>query len=429
MGADFHGPPPLETAGPLTLCESPQSGGLRLVDQALEPFGPLMTTDDAVTDEILTEALANDPCCAQAPRRTDEMRRLGLLSSPHVRRVPLSWGGARELLPSRRLHQHQAVCYSPCQSAALNFEASQRALTSGHRPGEVAASIIPEEQRAPEIPPLGNLCLVFTDIVESTRLWETEPEAMKRAMVMHNELIEKSAPTFQGYEVKFNGDGYMIAFPSASSALSWCLVMQKEFLKIDWPEQILSSRLASEIKDKDGKLVFRGPKIRMSIHWGAPIAKMDEVTHRMDYMGPMVNRSARSMQVTAGGQIVVSQAYLDELERETNTQNGGSSGSSNTSFSTSARSVAYPRSNDESVVTTAPLDGPPSSNVVHEDFEIQNLGEFRLKGLADPVQLYYIVPTSLRGRIEYYLPTSDSAASRIGAALKYIGLNFKTNGV
>ena len=83
-----------------------------------------------------------------------------------------------------------------------------------------------------------------------------------------------------------------IAFSSAVNAVKWCLETQQELLKQDWPEKIYEGE-DSAIEEVDGQEIYRGLRVRMGVHTGEPTAERDPVTGRMDYFGPMVNRSAR----------------------------------------------------------------------------------------------------------------------------------------
>eukprot|EP00755_Sulcionema_specki_P013773 Sspe_Gene.54892::Locus_30246_Transcript_1_1_Confidence_1.000_Length_2475::g.54892::m.54892 len=58
-------------------------------------------------------------------------------------------------------------------------------------------------------PQSGEVTLVFTDIVESTVLWEVSPDAMNTALDMHNSLIRELVAKYSGYEVKTIGDSFM----------------------------------------------------------------------------------------------------------------------------------------------------------------------------------------------------------------------------
>ena len=163
--------------------------------------------------------------------------------------------------------------------------------------------------------PTGSLSIVFTDIEDSTALWETEPVAMREALQMHDDMLRTKIKLYQGYEVKVIGDGFMVAFRTATQALAWCMAIQYDLLSAPWPEAILGTPYAKTLHDKRGKVVFRGLTVRMCIHWGAPIPFMNDLTKRMDYIGPVVHRAARSIQKANGGQIVVTREFLVEARK------------------------------------------------------------------------------------------------------------------
>lgn len=51
-------------------------------------------------------------------------------------------------------------------------------------------------------PPVGHIALVFTDIRNSTMLWDTHPAAMQTAIRMHNLLFRRQLRAIGGYEVR-----------------------------------------------------------------------------------------------------------------------------------------------------------------------------------------------------------------------------------
>jgi adenylate cyclase len=163
--------------------------------------------------------------------------------------------------------------------------------------------------------PTGTLGIVFTDIEDSTALWETVPSAMRVSLQMHDHLLRAKLPRYQGYEVKVIGDGFMVAFRTATQALAWCMQIQSDLLSADWPEELLATPWAKTLRDNGGKVVFRGLTVRMCIHWGAPIVSMSAVTKRVDYIGPVVHRAARAIQKAKGGQIVVTRELLAEARK------------------------------------------------------------------------------------------------------------------
>jgi adenylate cyclase len=162
--------------------------------------------------------------------------------------------------------------------------------------------------------PVGTVALVFTDIRNSTALWEKNA-GMSTAMRLHNEMLMRQLMNIGGYLVKTEGDAFMCSFPTVISALLWCFTVQLQLLKLEWPLEILESQDGREIYGSDGKLLARGLSVRMGIHWGPPLCEPDVVTHRMDYLGPVVNRAARISGSAQGGQIMISNVIIQELKR------------------------------------------------------------------------------------------------------------------
>lgn len=255
-------------------------------------------------------------------------------------------------------------------------------------------------------PPTGNLSIVFTDIVKSTAMWESDAQAMADAMHMHDAMIRSLTISDHGYEVKQNGDGFMIAFPSATTAVQFCLDVQEQLLDEAWPQGILNQAQGETCTDVQGHVLFRGLKLRMSAHWGAPVCKWNDVIQRMDYLGPMVNRAARFIEVTEGGQIVVSEDFLVQLQHELDVVEGradvdesqpdsstkSSTKSSSSSSSTTTTHVNLPRLKSDS----------DQDKLTHQHFEIRPLGDHEFRGLNDPESLYFIVPRSLQGRVDHW---------------------------
>ncbi|HVF11029.1 MAG TPA: adenylate/guanylate cyclase domain-containing protein, partial [Abditibacteriaceae bacterium] len=68
-------------------------------------------------------------------------------------------------------------------------------------------------------PPTGIITLMFTDIQASTALWEKMGEGFRPVLRRHNELIREFAQRWDGYEIKNQGDSFMIAFARASDAI------------------------------------------------------------------------------------------------------------------------------------------------------------------------------------------------------------------
>jgi len=235
--------------------------------------------------------------------------------------------------------------------------------------------------------PIGELAIIFTDIKKSTALWETCPDAMRSAIQIHNDILRRQLGLIGGYEVKTEGDAFMVAFSTTTAALLWCFNCQVQLLEAEWPTEILEQPQCRERFDTDHNVIFRGLSVRMGIHWGEPVCEKDPVTNRMDYFGPMVNRASRISAVADGGQIFVSSDFMGDIQRNLE------------AYADYERMVS---AGEE--VPTDPL----SQNIRRElqqlnsqGFVIKDQGQRKLKGLENPEPVYLIYPHSLSGRIAF----------------------------
>jgi TolB-like protein/class 3 adenylate cyclase/Tfp pilus assembly protein PilF len=139
---------------------------------------------------------------------------------------------------------------------------------------------------APLALPVGTITFLFTDIADSTRLWEVEREAMRVSLKRHDTLVRECIRAHRGHVVKTTGDGFHAAFASAPDAVEAALAAQRALLAEPWPE-------ATPIR------------VRMALHTGA--AELRDG----DYYGPAVNRAARLAALGHGGQTLLSEITHD----------------------------------------------------------------------------------------------------------------------
>ena len=136
--------------------------------------------------------------------------------------------------------------------------------------------------------PLTLSTFLFTDIQGSTRLWEDEPARMREALARHDALAREAVERHRGSVVKTTGDGLYAVFAEALDAVRAIVALQ---LAIADPAATAGVALP----------------VRSGLHAG-------EGEHRdNDYFGRAVNRAARVMGVAHGGQIVLSQAVVDQV--------------------------------------------------------------------------------------------------------------------
>lgn len=239
-------------------------------------------------------------------------------------------------------------------------------------------------------PPVGDIALVFTDIKNSTLLWDAYPVAMRSAIKLHNTIMRRQLRIVGGYEVKTEGDSFMVSFPTPTSALLWCFNVQNQLLSEDWPSEILETNECCEVKDNAGNIIFRGLSVRMGIHWGSPVCELDMVTRRMDYFGPMVNRASRIESSADGGQIAVSSDFLHEMEQLYHLHEQVHSGATTIQ-------AAY-----EGNVRVGDIIEREITSLEQAGCSYFELGERKLKGLETPEMITLAFPSNLAIRFEIF---------------------------
>eukprot|EP01063_Lacrimia_lanifica_P027308 TRINITY_DN3818_c0_g2_i1.p1 TRINITY_DN3818_c0_g2~~TRINITY_DN3818_c0_g2_i1.p1 ORF type:complete len:868 (+),score=137.08 TRINITY_DN3818_c0_g2_i1:56-2659(+) len=154
-----------------------------------------------------------------------------------------------------------------------------------------------------------NAAIAFTDIRQSTALWEhSSPDDMRVALCTHNQLIRQGIAAFRGYEVKTVGDSFMVAFPKAWDAVQFGLDVQTQLARDGvWPEGLARPNM------NDG---FGVLTCRMGVHWGPVIIELNVLTSRYDYFGRVVNKAARVERQGCPGTVTVTDQVMQELQEK-----------------------------------------------------------------------------------------------------------------
>ncbi|EYB24353.1 hypothetical protein FG05_01234 [Fusarium graminearum] len=343
--------------------------------------------------EYLSPGLVTDVARAERQdlmRAAQKLRDLAIAygASGKIMVMMISVADLKRRVERSRLHRGASMSLYP---SGIPDDAQVLNIRRGRRTkGDVLDSSL--NRLEAEIPaPTGNVSIVFTDIKNSTTLWEMYPSAMRSAIKLHNEVMRRQLRRIGGYEVKTEGDAFMVSFPTATSALLWTFAVQMQLLDVNWPSEVLNSVSCQPIFDKDNSLIFKGLSVRMGIHFGDCVSETDPVTRRMDYFGPMVNKAARISAVADGGQITVSTDFISEIQRclenYQDTDRGNASGSEDTF-------------GDEETYASAIRKDLRS--LTSQGFEVKEMGEKKLKGLENPEVVYSLYPHALAGRIEFH---------------------------
>lgn len=129
---------------------------------------------------------------------------------------------------------------------------------------------------------------LFTDVADSTRLWERDPERMGAALAEHDALVAQAIEAHRGRRIKGTGDGVHAVFAEAADALAATVQLQ---LALEEAGQRSGWPLA----------------VRCGVHQGVDQARDG------DFFGNAVNRAARLMAAAHGGQVLVSGAVAQAL--------------------------------------------------------------------------------------------------------------------
>ena len=68
---------------------------------------------------------------------------------------------------------------------------------------------------------------LFTDIEGSTRRWEADADAMRAALVAHDEVLHGAIEAHSGFLFKHTGDGVCAAFASPTGAVDAAVAAQR----------------------------------------------------------------------------------------------------------------------------------------------------------------------------------------------------------
>jgi class 3 adenylate cyclase len=138
--------------------------------------------------------------------------------------------------------------------------------------------------------PDGTVTVLFSDIEHSTELTERlGDQRWLEVLEAHNSVIRAQVAEHGGYEVKSQGDGFMVAFPSARRAVGCAIDVQRA----------LARRAAN------GELPLR---VRIGIHTG------EAIRHQGDFYGKSVILAARIADQAQGGEVLVSSLVQQLVE-------------------------------------------------------------------------------------------------------------------
>jgi class 3 adenylate cyclase len=169
-------------------------------------------------------------------------------------------------------------------------------LTAGmdafHRSSiDIVATAAAAEPLPPKVLGSETLTIVFSDIEQSTRrALELGDKEWMRLLGAHNAMVRRQVERSGGFEVKAQGDGFMLAFPSARAAIL-CSI-----------EVMRTLEAHSRSKPTDAL------RIRIGMHTG------EAIEDGGDLFGKPVVLAARIANEARGGEILVSSLVREIVE-------------------------------------------------------------------------------------------------------------------
>jgi class 3 adenylate cyclase len=128
--------------------------------------------------------------------------------------------------------------------------------------------------------PNGTVTILFTDIEGSTQLTEQlGDDDWLTVLREHNEIVRSQVIEYSGFEVKSQGDGFMLAFPSAKDALRCAIGIQR----------------ALAARESNGA----GLRVRIGLHTGEPVRDADDFYGRAVILAARIASEARGAEILA----------------------------------------------------------------------------------------------------------------------------------
>ena len=209
-------------------------------------------------------------------KRKEERRR-----SRSARRE--AFRGVHDARHDARRDVHDAIQQAKLEAIQQAREATKRALAAipewiGEQTAATSSTSKPEPTPTGNTNPApeGTVTLLITDIEGSTEMTEDLGDIRwMRVLNKHNNEVRQCVQDHGGIELKQQGDGFLLAFPSARKALLCAVQLQKSFHDDDLP-------------------------VRMGLHTGEVIREGDDLYGRNVILASRIAGEAR------GGEILVS---------------------------------------------------------------------------------------------------------------------------
>jgi class 3 adenylate cyclase len=190
--------------------------------------------------------------------------------------------------------EFQAMKMQPALEDAMRLRLQFQGITSSdvNTSIDTVARVVAREQ--PDLrqhaAPDGTVTIMFSDIEGSTEKTDRlGDKAWIEVLRQHNDIVRKQVSVYGGFEVKNEGDGFMVAFQSAGRAVECATAIQ------------------AALSDRN-KAAEEPLQVRMGLHTGEVIKEGE------DFFGRNVIMAARVAAQARGGEILASSVVKSLLQ-------------------------------------------------------------------------------------------------------------------
>ena len=242
----------------------------------------------------------------------------------------------------------------------------------------------------PRATALPNMAIAFTGIEDFGSIAKESPALAEAVLLQQEQILRLVALRFGGTLCQQSNESLMFAFWAAEDALAFGLACQLAFHNATWPKGTTKIKACRE-EMADGLCMFQGPRLKVGVFEGQPTATMVHPTlGRPDYFGPLVNRAARiAYGVALGGQVVTELSTAMEVMARWQRRKG-----SFHNFSTLNYCFA-----DHRTHTVA----------------LREVGEFKFKGVSQPVKCANLVLEDFRGRSKLWSKSQRARDAKVAS--------------
>jgi class 3 adenylate cyclase len=133
------------------------------------------------------------------------------------------------------------------------------------------------------VPPSGVVTFLFTDIEGSTRRWEADAQAMRAALLAHDEVLRTAIEAQDGYLFSHTGDGVVAAFASRTSAVDAAVAAQQV---LELPVRMGIATGEAELRGGDyfGTVLNRAARVMARFAHGGPPCRDNAVVQSSDLL-------------------------------------------------------------------------------------------------------------------------------------------------